>query len=85
MTYVLLIGWDDETGSYAVALFYENEAFANEFVYYLFGVVADSDEFDVGIVEYFVLVFEFVDHTLEVDFVVVNAEREADGCSLHEA
>ena len=85
MTYVLLIGWNDETGSYAVALFYENEAFANEFVYYLFGIVTDSDEFDVGVVEHFVLVFEFVDHTLEVDFVVVNAERETDSGSLYEA
>ena len=79
-----MVGWDDETGSYAVALFYEYKAFANEFVDYLFGIVADSDEFDVGVVEHFVLVFEFVYHTLEVDFVVVNAEREADGCSLHE-
>ena len=85
MTYVLLIGWDDETGSYAVALFYENEAFANEFVYYLFGVVADSDEFDIGVVEHFVFVFEFVNHALEIDFVVVNAERETDSGSLYEA
>ena len=80
-----MIGRNDEAGSYAVALFYKYKAFANEFVYYFFGIVADSDEFDVGVVEHFVFVFEFVDHALEVDFVVVNAEREADGCSLHEA
>ena len=80
-----MVGWDYETGSYAVALFYEYKAFADEFVDYLFGIVADSDEFDVGVVEHFVLVFEFVDHTLEVDFVVVNAERETDSGSLYEA
>ena len=80
-----MVGRDDEAGGYAVALFYENEAFADEFIDYLLGVVADSDEFDVGIIEYFVLVFEFVNHALEVDFVVVNAEREADSCSLYEA
>ena len=76
---------DDEAGSDAVALFYENEAFADEFIDYLFGIVADSDEFDIGVVEYFVLVFEFVDHALEVDFVVVNAERETNCGSLYKA
>ena len=81
----LLVCRDDEAGGYAVALFYEYKAFANEFVYYLFGIVTDSDEFDVGVVEHFVFVFEFVDHALEVDFVVVNAEREADSGSLHKA
>ena len=80
-----MVGWDDETGSYAVALFYKYKAFTNEFVYYLFGIVADSNEFDVGVVEHFVLVFEFVNHALEIDFVVVNAEREADSGSLYEA
>ena len=80
-----MIGRDDEASSYAIALFYENEAFANEFVDYLFGIVADSDEFDIGVVEYFVFVFEFVDHALEVDFVVVNAERETNCGSLYEA
>ena len=80
-----MIGRNDEAGSYAVALFYENEAFADEFIDYLFGIVADSDEFYIGVVEYFVLVFEFVDHALEVDFVVVNAERETDSGSLYKA
>ena len=76
---------DDEAGGYAVALFDEDEAFAYESVNDFFGVVADSDEFDVGVVEDFVFVFEFVDHALEVDFVVVNAKREADCGSLYEA
>ena len=80
-----MVGWDDEASSYAVALFYENEAFADEFVDYLFGVVADSDKFYIGVIEHFVFIFEFINHALEVDFVVVNAEREADGCSLYEA
>ena len=80
-----MIGWDDEAGGYAVALFYEYKAFADAFVYYLFGIVADSDELDIGIIEHFVLVFDFVNHALEVDFVVVNAEREADSGSLYEA
>ena len=80
-----MVGRHNKTGSYAVALFYENEAFADEFIEYLFGIVADSDEFDIGVVEYFVLVFEFVDHTLEVDFVVVNAERKTNCGSLYEA
>ena len=65
---------DDEASGYAVALFDEDEAFAYEFIYDFFGVVTDSDEFDVGVVEDFVFVFEFVDHALEVDFVVVNAK-----------
>ena len=66
--------WYDEAGGYAVALFDEDEAFAYEFVYDFFGVVTDGDEFDVGVVEDFVFVFELVDHALEVDFVVVNAK-----------
>ena len=70
----LLYCWYDEAGGYAVALFDEDEAFAYEFVYDFFGVVADGDEFDVGVVEDFVFVFELVDHALEVDFVVVNAK-----------
>ena len=79
-----MVGRHNKTSSYAVALFYENEAFADEFIDYLFGIVADSDEFDIGVVEYFVFVFEFVDHALEVDFVIVNAERETDSGSLYE-
>ena len=69
-----MIGRDDEAGGYAVALFYEYKAFADEFIYYLFSIVTDSDKFDVGVVEDFVFVFEFVDHALEVDVVVVNAK-----------
>ena len=80
-----MIGRDDEAGSYAVTLFYKNKAFADEFIDYLFGIVADSDKFDIGVVEYFVFVFEFVYHALEVDFVVINAERETDSGSLYEA
>ena len=70
----LLYCRDYEAGGYAVALFDEDEAFAYESVNDFFGVVTDGDEFDVGVVEDFVFVFELVDHALEVDFVVVNAK-----------
>ena len=79
-----MVGGNNETGGDAVALFDEDEAFAYEAVNDFFGVVTDCDELDVGVVEDFVLVFEFVNHALEVDFVVVDAEREADCGGLYE-
>ena len=80
-----MVGGNDETGGDAVTLFDEDEAFAYEAVDDFFCVVSDCNELDVGVVEDLVLVFEFVNHALEVDFVVVNAEREADSGSLYEA
>lgn len=76
---------NDEAGGDAVALFDEDESFAYEAVNYFFCVVADCNEFYVSVIKYFVLVFEFVNHALEVDFVVVDAEREADCGCLYEA
>ena len=84
-SFILLVCWHYKAGCHTVTLFNKHEAFADEFVDYLFGVVADSDKFYIGVIEHFVFVFEFINHALEVDFVVVNAEREADGCSLYEA
>ena len=79
-----MVGGNDETGGDAVALFDEDEAFAYEAVDDFFCVVSDCNEFDVCVVEDFVLVFEFVNHALEVDFVVVDAEGEADCGCLYE-